>query len=302
MSVDVVVAVPAFMDMTFVGLEGLPALGEERFAGDLVRRPAAARSPRSAPPGSGCRTALAAPLGEDAAGDLIGPMLEAEGVQLVGARCPRTPITAVMPVGPERAMVTYDPGIRARASDVASLAPRAVITGLSQLDVVPAGARAYVSVGDDDARAFAGRLPGAASRATGLFIEQREALVLTGAGSAEEAAEMIGARVKIVVVSLGADGAAACIDGRAGDGRAASTSATRSTPPAPATCSSPPGPGATRSGWTSTTRCSGPRCTRRCRCASRPGRAARPGSRSSSRKARGAGCPARRRRAASACA
>ena len=39
MSVDVVVAVPAFMDMTFVGLEGLPALGEERFAGDLVRSP-----------------------------------------------------------------------------------------------------------------------------------------------------------------------------------------------------------------------------------------------------------------------
>ena len=105
-------------------------------------------------------------------------------------------------------MVTYDPGVRARAADVAALAPRAVITGLSQLDVVPGGARAYVTVGDDDARAFAGRLPGAASRATGLFIEQREALVLTGAGTPEEAAEMIGARVPIVVVSLGADGAA----------------------------------------------------------------------------------------------
>ena len=39
MSVDVVVAVPVFMDMTFVGLEGLPRLGEERFAGDLVRTP-----------------------------------------------------------------------------------------------------------------------------------------------------------------------------------------------------------------------------------------------------------------------
>jgi ribokinase len=112
-------------------------------------------------------------------------------------------------------MVTYDPGIRARAADVAALAPRAVITILSQLDVVPDGARAYVSVGDDDARAFAGRLPGAVSRASGLFIEQREALVLTGAHTAQEAAEMIGARVPIVVVSLGADGAVACINGRA---------------------------------------------------------------------------------------
>jgi sugar/nucleoside kinase (ribokinase family) len=215
MSVDVVVAVPAFMDMTFVGLEGLPQLGEERFAGDLVRSPGGGAITAIGCARLGLSTALAAPVGHDAAGDLIGPMLEAEGIQLTGPRSARTPITAVMPIGPERAMVTYDPGVRARAADVASLSPRAVITGLSQLDVVPGNTRAYVTVGDDDARAFAGRLPGAASRATGLFIEQREALVLTGAATAEEAAEMIGARVKIVVVSLGSDGAAACIDGRA---------------------------------------------------------------------------------------
>src|SRR4051812_9189696 len=214
MSVDVVVAVPAFMDMTFVGLEGLPALGEERFAGDLVRTPGGGAITAIGAARLGLATALASPLGQDAAGDLIGPMLQDEGVLLVGPRCPRTPVTAVMPIGPERAMVTYDPGVRARAADVASLNPRAVITGLSQLDVVPGGARAYVTVGDDDARAFAGRLPGAASRATGLFIEQREALVLTGASTVEEAAEMIGARVPIVVVWLGAEGSVASIEGR----------------------------------------------------------------------------------------
>src|SRR4051794_33666513 len=214
MSVDVVVAVPAFMDMTFVGLEGLPQLGEERFAGDLVRSPGGGAITAIGCARLGLSTALAAPLGQDAAGDLIGPMLEAEGIQLAGPRSARALITVVMPLGPERAMVTYDPGVRARAADVAAMAPRAVITGLSQLDVVPSGARAYVTVGDDDARAFAGRLPGAASRATGLFIEQREALVLTGAGSPEEAAEMIGARVPIVVVSLGEHGAAASIEGR----------------------------------------------------------------------------------------
>src|SRR3954452_3416775 len=215
MSVDVVVAVPAFMDMTFVGLEGLPALGEERFAGDLVRTPGGGAITAIGAARLGLDTALAAPLGQDSAGDLIGPMIESEGVRLVGPRCPRTPVTAVMPIGLERAMVTYDPGVRARAADVASVAPRAVITGLSQLDVVPSGARAYVSVGDDDARAFAGRLPGAASRARGLFIEHREAMVLTGASTPEEAAEMIGARVPIVVVSLGAQGSVASIEGRA---------------------------------------------------------------------------------------
>src|SRR3954465_8061734 len=207
MSVDVVVAVPAFMDMTFVGLEGLPPLGEERFAGDLVRTPGGGAIAAIGTARLGLSTALAAPLGQDAAGDLIGPMLADEGVQLAGWRCPSTPITVVMPIGAERSMGTFAPGVRARAADVAAVPPRAVITGLSQLDVVPGGARAFVTVGDDDARAFAGRLPGAASRATGLFIEQREALVLTGAGSPEEAAEMIGTRVPIVVVSGGTDGA-----------------------------------------------------------------------------------------------
>ncbi|MBE2319562.1 hypothetical protein DVA67_026580 [Solirubrobacter sp. CPCC 204708] len=215
MSVDVVVAVPAFLDITFVGLEGLPALGEERFAGDLVRTPGGGAITAIGAARLGLSTALAAPLGDDEAGDLIGPMIEREGVQLVGRRCPRTPVTAVMPIGQERAMVTYDPGVRARAADIAALSPGAVIVGLSQLDVVPYGARAYVSVGDDDARAFAGRLPGGVSKVRGLFIEQREALVLTGAETAAEAAAMIGARVPLVVVSLGADGAVASIEGRA---------------------------------------------------------------------------------------
>jgi ribokinase len=118
-----------------------------------------------------------------------------------------------MPIGGDRAMVTYDPGVRAQAADIAALNPRAVVTGLSQLDVVPAGTRVYASVGDDDARAYSGRLPGSAARVSGLFIERREALVLTGASEPEEAAAMIGARVPIVVVSLGADGAVAHIEG-----------------------------------------------------------------------------------------
>ena len=213
MSVYVVVAVPAFMDMTFVGLEGLPQLGEERFAGDLVRTPGGGAITAIGTARLGLSTALASPMGEDAAGDLISPMLEADGVRLVGPRSARTPVTAVMPIGQERAMVTYDPGVRARAADVAAQSPRAVIAGLSQMDVVPSNTRAYISVGDDDARAFAGRLPGGTSKVRGLFIEHREALVLTGAGTAEEAATMIGKRAPIVVVSLGADGAVASIEG-----------------------------------------------------------------------------------------
>jgi ribokinase len=213
MSVDVVVSVPAFLDMTFVGLEGLPGLGEERFAGDLVRSPGGGAITAIGTARLGLSTVLAAPLGGDPAGDMIREALDEEGVQVAGPTCPRTPITMVMPIEGERAMVTYDPGVRARAADVAALAPRAVVTGLGQLDVVPAGARAYLTVGDDDARAFAGRLPGQAARVTGLQIDQREALVLTGASTPQEAAQMIGARVPAVAVSLAGGGAYAVVDG-----------------------------------------------------------------------------------------
>jgi len=215
MSVDVVVAVPAFLDMTFVGLEGLPGLGEERFAGDLVRSPGGGAITAIGTARLGLSTALVSPLGSDPAGDVVRDVMDEEGVQVVGPTCLRTPVTMVMPIEGERVMVTYDPGVRARAADVAALAPRAVVTGLSQLDVVPAGARAYMTVGDDDARAFAGRLPGQASRATGLQIDQREALVLTGAGTPQEAAAMIGARVPAVAVSLNGGGATAVVHGEA---------------------------------------------------------------------------------------
>ena len=215
MSVDVVVSVPAFLDMTFVGLEGLPGLGEERFAGDLVRSPGGGAITAIGTARLGLATALVSPLGSDPAGDVVRDVMDEEGVQVVGPTCPRTPVTMVMPIEGERAMVTYDPGVRARAADVAALAPRAVVIGLSQLDVVPGGARAYVTVGDDDARAFAGRLPGQAARATGLQIDQREALVLTGAGTPQEAAAMLGARVPAVAVSLNGGGATAVVDGEA---------------------------------------------------------------------------------------
>ena len=81
MSVDVAVAVPAFLDITFVGLEGLPALGEERLAGDLVRTPGGGAIAAIGCARLGLSTALTAPWANEA-GDLIGPMIEREGVQL----------------------------------------------------------------------------------------------------------------------------------------------------------------------------------------------------------------------------
>jgi sugar/nucleoside kinase (ribokinase family) len=134
---------------------------------------------------------------------------------LVGEpRGTRTPMTIVMPVAGERSMVTVDPGTRARATDLEEHDPRGVAATLEQIDLLPDGVRAYVTCGDDDARAFAGRLPQGACRPRALIVNRREAGVLTGASTPVEAAERIAAVADTAVVTLGPEGAVAVVDGR----------------------------------------------------------------------------------------
>jgi ribokinase len=213
-SFDLVVTTPAFLDLTVVGLEALPALGEERFAGDFVRSPGGGAITAVAARRLGLSTALVAPLGDDLAGEYVRDKLASEGVTVAGARSARTPQTIVMPFGDDHAMVTVDPGVRARRADVAALEPRAVAAALEQLDLVPEGARAYVTCGDDDARAFARRLPSTLTRTRALFLDRSDALVLTGANRLEEAAAELARSVGTVVVMHGAHGTVAMLDGR----------------------------------------------------------------------------------------
>jgi sugar/nucleoside kinase (ribokinase family) len=213
-SIDLVVTTPAFLDLTVVGLEGLPALGEERFAGDLVRSPGGGAITAVAAARLGLRTAIVAPLGEDLPGEYVRGELEQEGITVAGPRAARTPQTIVMPFGDDRAMVTVDPGARARATDVAALSPRAVAANLEQLDCVPEGARGYITCGDDDARAFARRLPPSIGRTRALFLDRSDALVLTGANRLEEAAAQLSRSVETVVVMHGAHDTLAMLGGR----------------------------------------------------------------------------------------
>ena len=213
MSVDVVVTAIPFLDLTFIGLEALPKTGEERFAGDLLRSPGGGAINAIGAARLGLKTALAAPLGHDLEGDFIRDELTREGIALLTSSAVRTPTTVVMPHRGERAMVTYEPGLSTRAADVAAFDPRAVIVNLNQLDVVPDGVPAYASCGDDDARAFAGRTPGDLDRARALFVNRREACRLTGLDSAEDAAAKLGECVPMAVVTCGAEGAVAAVEG-----------------------------------------------------------------------------------------
>jgi sugar/nucleoside kinase (ribokinase family) len=212
-SVDIVVTATAFMDLTFIGLESVPRPGEERFAGDLIRSPGGGAINAIGAARLGLDAALAVPLGEDLDGGFIRTALEQEGIALSTGAGTRTPTTVVMPWGGERAMVTYEPLASTSAAEVAAFDPRAVIVALDQLDLVPPGARGYATCGDDDARAFAEHPPRDLNRARALFVNRREALMITGERTPEKAAERLGAEVEIVVVTLGPEGAMARLDG-----------------------------------------------------------------------------------------
>ena len=214
MTVELAVATPTFLDLTFVGLEGLPGPGEERFAADLVRSPGGGAITAVGAARLGLKTALAAPIGEDEAGAFVRAALQAEGIALSDRRSPRTPTTVVMPVDGDRSMVTVDPGVRASASDVKDLEPRAVALSLDQLYIVPEGAAAYVTCGDDDARAFARRPPAQLAGARALFVSKREALTLTECSDVDQAAAELGKSAERVIVTLGPDGAMALVQGR----------------------------------------------------------------------------------------
>src|SRR5438128_11617723 len=83
---ELVVATPVFLDLTFVGLESLPALGEERFAAELARSPGGGAITAVGAARLGVSAAVAAPLGDDVAGELDRTALAEEGLQLVASR------------------------------------------------------------------------------------------------------------------------------------------------------------------------------------------------------------------------
>jgi ribokinase len=206
-SVDIACGELAFVDLTFAGLEALPAAGEERHSGDFLRSPGGGAITAIGAARLGLASALVSPIGTDAEGDFLRAALAAEGVRWAGREVPRTAVTAVLPADEDRAMATFDPGEQLTAADLAAVAPRAVVLSLPRLAMTPPGARLYATVGDADARAGAGAAVPGIGDARALLVNEREAELLTGAGDPVEAAERLAEQTERVVVTLGAGGA-----------------------------------------------------------------------------------------------
>ena len=204
---DLVVATPVFLDLTFVGLESLPALGEERFAAELLRSPGGGAITAVGAARLGLSTAIAAPLGDDVAGDLVRAALAEE--QRRRDRDARGAADA----DDRRAAVRRRPRDghrRPRRARVRRRRRRRHAAGrrAEPRHALPRsrGRDGYVTCGDDDARAFRAGRRAALAGARALFVNRREALALTGAADRRGRGRALAELAESVVVTLGDDG------------------------------------------------------------------------------------------------
>ena len=221
MSIDIACGELAFVDLTFPGLESLPAAGEERHAGDFLRSAGGGAITAIGAARLGLSSALASPIGADAEGDFLRATLAAEGVRWAGRTVARTAVTAVLPADGDRAMATFDPGEQLTAAELAAVAPRAVVVSLPRLRVAPPGALLYATVSDADARAVAeGVAFAGVDRARVLLVNEREALLMSGAADAGDAARRLAELAPRVVVTRGPWGAIELAGGELYEARA----------------------------------------------------------------------------------
>jgi sugar/nucleoside kinase (ribokinase family) len=212
--VDIACGELAFVDLTFAGLEALPAAGEERHADDFLRSPGGGAITAIGAARLGLRSALVSPIGADVEGTFLRDALAAEGVLWAGRQVARTAVTAVLPASGDRAMATFDPGEQVTPDELAAVVPRAVVLSLPRLASAPPDARLYASVSDEDARGAAGATVPGIDRAHALLVNEREAQLLSGADDPAEAARRLGELTERVVVTLGAAGAIELSGGR----------------------------------------------------------------------------------------
>ena len=114
MSVDLACAAPAFLDLTFTGLAELPGPGQERHADALHRSPGGGAITAIGAARLGLRPRWPARSATTTTATFLRAALEGEGIRVSGAVAERTPVTVVVPVAGDRAMITYDPGTPVR--------------------------------------------------------------------------------------------------------------------------------------------------------------------------------------------
>lgn len=206
---DVAIVGAPFVDLTFAGLERLPLADEEVVGQELRVGPGGTGMQAVASARLGLSTALVSPVGGDLGGQMLRSIFAAESVAWLGSPVEATPTTAILSTLDGTAMATAPADAEPSPKDVAAADARAVVLSLGRLPLRPSDATLYVTTGmveiDAGVRPDDTTLEG--TRA--VIMNEREALGITGARDADDAAERLAAPARSVVVTLGAGGAVA---------------------------------------------------------------------------------------------
>lgn len=204
---DILCAGPPFLDITFSGLEALPALGEERLARSISLTPGGLANVALGATRLGLHAGVFWPVGGDLLGRILADLLAEEGIEWIGPSGDGTAVSAIMPLDGDRAFLTVAPEHDLDTAALAAAGARAIVIDVPSLSRAPAGVPAYAVIGDPGARALAGRPPAELSWARAMIVNDAEARLLSGEADAAAAARALAEICPTVVVTLGARGA-----------------------------------------------------------------------------------------------
>ena len=209
MTVDVVCVGDPFLDLIFLGLPSMPALGEERLAARLKIVPGGMGNVAFALRRLGLEAVICGPVGRDLAGRLLTELMAEVGVPWVGRPADATPVTVALPVAGDRALVSVMPEPTVDAETLRTIGMRAVVVDLPSVPLLPPVPRTYAVVGDPEVAALEGRMPASLADVHALVLNEREAAALSGRHDAGAAAAHLASLGTTVVVTRGGSGAIA---------------------------------------------------------------------------------------------
>jgi ribokinase len=208
-AVDVAVIGAPFLDLTFEGLERLPAAGEEIVARALHATPGGTAIQAIGVARLGLSSAIVAPRPTDPMGALLGSMLDAEDVAWLGGDGDATSVTAVLAAGPRPGMASALGASEPTLSDVAAVDARAVIASLGRVTLVPAGRTIYATSGPFEVQGDVGRVLPNLERVEAVIVNEAEAEALSGTSGDDALSELRRLGGATVVVTRGPRGAVA---------------------------------------------------------------------------------------------
>jgi sugar/nucleoside kinase (ribokinase family) len=215
MTVDVVCAGPPFLDIVFRGLTRMPQAGEEVLASEVVIVPGAMANVAFALRQLGLDAVVCSARGMDATGRLLQELMAEAGVPWIGEPTDSTSVSVALPIDGDRAFVTVQSDATVDVDAIAALSPRAVVVNLPLPGPMPSTSWIYGVVGDPQVAILRQDGPKPLTELRALFLNEREARDLTGLSGMLEAAAKLAERGCLVIVTRGADGAAAATpDGR----------------------------------------------------------------------------------------